>query len=516
MGQRRLDRAAGAWRVIAKVALYVATVAVFVAAIVGILRVGSRLERAAQGVPATMGVEGAAASADAPAPDVATGPVPRGAPAAASGGDGADGGALAQLRHHLREPLPLLLLQVVVIVIAARLMGGLFRRFRQPAVIGEMIAGILLGPSLLGWAWPQAQAFLFPDASLGALRLLSQIGVVLFMFMIGIDLDAAHLRQMAHAAVWVSHVSIVVPFLLGTALALALYRSLAPAGTSFTAFALFMGIAMSITAFPVLARILEDRGLTHTPLGATAIACAAIDDVSAWCLLVLVVTIAQATALSGALVTFLLTVAFVAFMLLVVKRFGGRLLRSDIEGHGLIAGALSFVFLCAVATEVIGIHALFGAFLAGVAMPGPPSVRTYLRRRLEAFASVLLLPLFFAFTGLRTQIGLLDDLDGWLACAALIAVAIAGKIGGTMIAARITGMSWADSFALGAMMNTRGLIGLIVLDLGYELGILSPRVYSMMVLMALLTTFMAGPLLQVWAAMKRREAAEQAVATAAA
>ncbi len=238
------------------------------------------------------------ASATAPAPGVAPA-ASRAALPLMPAPPTADGGALAQLRHHLHDALPLLLLQVVVIVLAARLVGGLFRRWGQPAVIGEMIAGILLGPSLLGWLWPQAQAFLFPAASLGSLRLLSQIGVVLFMFMVGIDLDAAHLRRMAHAAVWVSHISIVVPFLLGTALSLALYRSLAPAGTPFTAFALFMGVAMSITAFPVLARILEDRGLTHTPLGATAIACAAVDDVTAWCLLALVVTIAKATALSG-------------------------------------------------------------------------------------------------------------------------------------------------------------------------------------------------------------------------
>src|SRR6185436_16271452 len=256
-------------------------------------------------------------------------------------------------------------------------------RFRQPAVIGEMLAGILLGPSLLGWLWPQAQAFVFPATSLGALRLLSQIGVVLFMFLVGIDLDAAHLRRMAHAAVWVSHLSITVPFLLGTALSLVLYRSLAAPGTSFTAFALFMGIAMSITAFPVLARILAERGLTQTPLGATAIACAAVDDVSAWCLLALVVTLAKATALSGALFTFLLTVAFVGLVLLVFKPLAARLLRGEVENEALVAGALAFVFLCALATEVIGIHALFGAFLAGVAMPRQGSVRTYLRRRLE-------------------------------------------------------------------------------------------------------------------------------------
>jgi Kef-type K+ transport system membrane component KefB len=484
---------------IRKVTVYVLVIGVFVAAIAGILRLGSQLDPAPQR-------DGAA---------VSTGPAA--APSHAAHAPAAPhGGFLDTLGTNLRAPLPLLLLQVVVIVVAARLMGGLFRRFHQPAVIGEMIAGILLGPSLLGWVWPQTQAFLFPPDSMGALRLLSQIGVVLFMFIVGIDLDAAHLRRTADAAVWVSHLSITVPFLLGTALSLVLYRSLAPAGTRFSAFALFMGTAMSITAFPVLARILEDRGLTRTPLGATAIACAAVDDVTAWCLLALVVTLVQATALIGALVTFALTAAFVLLMLLVVKPAASRLLRGTVEGEALVAGALSFVFLCALFTEVIGIHALFGAFLAGVAMPRHSSVHSYLRRRLETFASVLLLPLFFAFTGLRTQIALVDGLSGWLACAALIGVAIAGKIGGTMIAARITGIGWGDAFALGAMMNTRGLVGLIVLDLGYELGILSPPVFSMMVLMALLTTFMTAPLLQLHAAWKRRKAPAADAAEAAA
>ena len=475
---------------IRKVAVYVAVIGLFVVAIVAILRYGSRLEQA-PGVPAAEQHPPAAAAAPAKQP----------APA-----EETPAGWIAPLRHNLADPLPRLLLQLVVIVVAARTVGAIFKRWGQPAVIGEMIAGILLGPSLLGWLWPSAQAFLFPSSSLGALRLLSQIGVVLFMFLVGIDLDAAHLRSMAHAAVWVSHISITVPFLLGTALSLLIYRTLAPAGISFIAFALFMGIAMSITAFPVLARILEERGLSRTPLGATAIACAAVDDVTAWCLLALVVTIVKAGALSGALVTFLLTIAFVGFMLLVLKPAATRLLPTEVGGEALIAGAVSFLFLSALATEVIGIHALFGAFLAGVAMPRHPSVRSYVRRRLETFAAVLLLPLFFAFTGLRTQIGLLDDLAGWLVCLGVLGVAIAGKLGGSMLAARVTGMSWPDSFALGALMNTRGLVELIVLNLGYDLGILSPRVFSMMVLMALVTTFMTGPLLHAWVWMKRQSA----------
>jgi K+:H+ antiporter len=199
----------------------------------------------------------------------------------------------AGLRETLADPLSILLLQIVAIVVAARLMGALFKRMGQPSVIGEMVAGILLGPSLFGLLFPDALAFLFPAASLGNLKLFSQVGVILFMFLVGMDLDLRHLREKAHAAVMVSHTSILLPMLLGVGLALFLYGTQAPAGVAFSSFALFMGIAMSITAFPVLARILEERGLTKTPLGNTSIACAAVDDVTAWCLLAIVVAIAR-------------------------------------------------------------------------------------------------------------------------------------------------------------------------------------------------------------------------------
>ena len=398
------------------------------------------------------------------------------------------------------DPLPLLLLQVVVVVVVARLVGSLFKRFGQPSVIGEMLAGILLGPSLLGWVWPAGQQLLFPANSMGALRLLSQIGVILFMFVVGADLDLTHLRQRAQAAVVISNASIILPFLLGTVLSLAFYRDLAPAGTSFASFALFIGIAMSITAFPVLARILEERGLSKTVLGATAITCAAVDDVSAWCLLAVVVAIAKAGAPSGALVTVLLTIVFIAVMLLVARPIARRAIGARIDGEAgtkaMLAGVLCFVFLSALTTEAIGIHALFGAFLAGVAMPRQPLVRDHVVKRLEAFSSVFLLPLFFAFTGLRTEVGLLNDARSWLIFLAVVAVAVVGKLGGSMLAARITGFGWSDAFALGALMNTRGLVELIVLNVGYDLGILSPRIFAMMVLMALITTFATGPLLQ--------------------
>jgi len=403
------------------------------------------------------------------------------------------------LFDRLHTPLGVLLLQLIVIILAARAIGAVFLRIGQPAVTGEMLAGILLGPSLLGLVVPQAQAFLFPAASLGALSLLSQVGVLLFMFVVGIEVDLQHLHKKAQAAVLVSHASIIVPFFLGAAVSLLIYQQLAPATISFSAFALFMGIAMSITAFPVLARIIEERHLTRTPLGIIAIACAAVDDITAWCMLAVVVAMVKADGLAGASLTIALALVFIFAMLFVVRPQAARLLRAgdfdETHSKGLVAGVLIFVFASALLTEAIGIHALFGAFLAGVVMPSNNRLRGFLRERLETFSSVFLLPLFFAFTGLRTQIGLLDDWPSWLLCAGLIAVAIAGKLGGSMLAARWTGMGWKDSFSIGVLMNTRGLVELIVLNIGYDLGILSPRIFTMMVLMALVTTFMTGPIL---------------------
>jgi Kef-type K+ transport system membrane component KefB len=289
-----------------------------------------------------------------------------------------------------------------------------------------------------------------------------------------------------------------------------MYRTLAPAGVPFSAFALFIGVTMSITAFPVLARIIEERRMSRSYLGTTAIACAAVDDVTAWCLLAVVVAIVKSNGMGGSLLTVGLTLLFIAVMLFVVKPRTARLVGEHSEDGqagsiGLLAGIFAFLFASALFTEAIGIHALFGAFLAGVCMPADSGLRKFLRERLETFSSVLLLPLFFAFTGLRTQVGLLNDWGSWLMCAGIIAVAIAGKLGGSMAAARWTGMSWGDSFSLGALMNTRGLVELIVLNLGYDLNILSPRIFAMLVLMALVTTFMTGPLLTLRDIVGRRK-----------
>ena len=401
--------------------------------------------------------------------------------------------------ENLRSSITILLLQLIVIIIAARLVGRLFLMFGQPAVIGEIVAGILLGPSLLGFLSPSTMAFLFPDNSMGTLRLLSQIGVIIFMFTVGMELNAQHLREKAQAALLISHASIIVPFFLGVALSLVIYRIFAPPDISFVAFALFIGIAMSITAFPVLARILEERRLSKSYIGTTAITCAAVDDVTAWCLLAIVVAVSKADGLTASLAPIILSLIFIGFMIFLVKPLSDRIIDSRVNderrGKALVAGVLAFVFACAWFTEVIGIHALFGGFLAGVVMPSAAGFRSFLRERLETFSSTVLLPLFFAFTGLRTQVGLLDDWQTWLIGAGIIAVAIVGKLGGSTLAGRWTGMSWRESFSIGALMNTRGLVELIVLNIGYDLGILSARIFAIMVLMALITTCMTGPLL---------------------
>ncbi|MCX6904694.1 MAG: cation:proton antiporter, partial [Verrucomicrobia bacterium] len=407
---------------------------------------------------------------------------------------------MSGLKENLEHPLSRLLIQLVLIMLAARGVGSVFVRLGQPAVIGEMVAGLLLGPSLLGWLWPAGFNTIFPASSLGSIRLLSQIGVCLFLFVVGMELDVDHLRHRAQTAVLVSHVSIVFPYFLGVAVSLFLYAKLAAPGASFASFALFMGIAMSITAFPVLARIIEERGLSGTPLGSTAITCAAVDDATAWTILALVVAVAQAGSLATCVLSVALAVAYVGVMLFGVKprlpRWMG-VARTDGQGRGqrLMVCTLAFLFSSALFTEIVGLHALFGAFLAGVVMPRESEFCHYLRVRIENMSSVFLLPLFFAFTGLRTQIGLLNSTESWLICLGLIGIATLGKLGGSMLAARWTGLGWHDSFSLGALMNTRGLMELIALNVGYDLGILSPSIFAMMVIMALITTLLTGPLL---------------------
>lgn len=401
--------------------------------------------------------------------------------------------------QNLSEPLTILLLQIIVIMAFARLFGFLFKKIGQPAVIGEIVAGIVLGPSIVGAFFPEINHFLFPAASLGTLNFLSQIGLILFMFIIGMELDLKAIGKQAYAAVIISHASIIIPYTLGMGLAYFIYRDYAPAGTSFLSFALFMGIAMSITAFPVLARILQEKGLTRSRLGAMALTCAAADDLTAWCILAAVIALVKSGSSISVLYTIGLAILYVLIMLKLVRPYLDRLshVYDNKEKKRTPIIALLFVLLIvsSYVTSIIGIHALFGAFMAGVIMPSSFSFRKIVIDKIEDVSIILLLPLFFVITGLRTQIGLINESAMWITFGWIILVAVAGKFGGSALAARMVGQSWKDSLSIGVLMNTRGLMQLIVLNIGYDLGILSPEIFAMMVLMALVTTFMTGPAL---------------------
>jgi Kef-type K+ transport system membrane component KefB len=408
-------------------------------------------------------------------------------------------GFLLSLWHNIQSPLALLLAQIITIIIAARILGWLAVKIGQPAVIGEIIAGILLGPSFVGAFLPVFSSALFPVQSLGNLHFLSQIGLILFMFIVGMELDFKTLKNRAKDAVIISQMSIVIPFTLGLGLAYFLYNSYAPQGIPFLSFGLFIGIAMSITAFPVLARIVHERGIQKTPLGAMVITCAAVDDITAWSLLAAVVAVAKAGSALSSIFTILLAVIYVLVMLKVIRPFLNRVgdlhpTRENLS-KPVIAIFLGTLIVSAYLTEIIGLHALFGAFMAGAIMPQNIRFKNLLIEKIEDVAVILLLPLFFVFTGLRTQIGLINDFNLLGITGIIILVAVTGKFVGSALAARLVGQNWQDSLSIGALMNTRGLMELVVLNIGYDLGILSPEIFSMMVIMALVTTFMTGPTL---------------------
>ncbi len=394
-----------------------------------------------------------------------------------------------------------LLGEIALILALSQVMGRLFVYLQQPKVMGEMVAGIMLGPSLLGWLFPDAAHLLFPTEAVGYLNILSQIGVIFFLFLVGLELDPKLIRNRGQAAVVVSHVSIVAPFLLGGALALYLYPLVFndTPRMRFSSVALFMGAAMSVTAFPVLARILTERNLHKTSVGAIAITCAAVDDISAWCILAFVVGFAQAEGLGPGLWTGALAAAYVAVMFFVVRPLLGRLqglyARQGRLGRGTTALILLLVLASACATEAIGIHALFGAFLMGAFMPKGTRFVREVNGKIEDFTVLLLLPIFFAYMGLRTQIGLLNSGELWMLTGLIVLTACAGKFGGSTLAARACGMNWRESSAIGILMNTRGLMQLVILSVGRELGVISDAVFVMMVLMALVTTFLTSPVL---------------------
>jgi len=391
------------------------------------------------------------------------------------------------------------LFALVVIVIAARTLGAVFRWFHQPQVMGEVVAGLLLGPSFLGWLAPQLSSQLLPPAIAPFLAVIAQVGVILFMFLVGLEMDTNLLRQRTQATIAISHTSIVVPFLLGAGLALWLYPRFAGGGISFTAFALFIGVAMSVTAFPVLARILTDTKMQTSRMGVLSLACAAVDDVTAWCLLGLVVGVARAQP-GHVLLTVAGAIAFILFVLLIARRGAVWLARCQTSQgtttQPMFAIVCVSLLLSALLTERIGIHALFGAFLLGAIVPHDSHLARDIREKCEDLVIVLFLPVFFAFTGMRTQVGLLKEPADWLVCVVIVLIASLGKFGGSFFAARITGSDSREAASLGILMNTRGLMELVVLNVGLDLGVLSPTLFAMFDLMAVVTTLATTPILQ--------------------
>jgi Kef-type K+ transport system membrane component KefB len=404
------------------------------------------------------------------------------------------------------------LFALAVVVAVGHVMGRLLSAIGQPPVIGEVLGGIVVGPSVLGRVWPEAVAFILPPAAVPSLAMISQLGVALYMFVVGLSLDLGRIRHKAGAAVAISNAGIVTPFVLGSILALYLFPRFATADVSFTSFALFSGVAMSITAFPVLARILTDNGMSRTEVGSIALTCAAADDVTAWCLLAFVVGVVRAS-VQDALVVSLLTAVFVAGMFLVARPLIHRVvakLDGAAIGRGTIAVTLVALLLSMLVTEAIGVHLIFGAFLLGALIPHESGLARALTTRMEDLVSILFLPAFFSLTGMRTQVGLVETGAEWAAVALIILVATVGKFGGSAVAARLSGLGWRQSAILGALMNTRGLMELIVLNIGLELGVISPTLFTMMVLMALVTTIMTTPLMRLVRGGEQQETALRA------
>src|SRR5213082_587187 len=400
-----------------------------------------------------------------------------------------------------------ILLQLVVSLVVVQIFGYLSGRIGQQWVIGEILAGLALGPSLLGAFWPGLKIQLFPAAALPTLQTLGDIGLVLYMFSLGARLDTHLMLRQSRTAIVTSISTILLPLLLGALLGLFLYPGLAGQHANLVSFILLVGTAMAVTAFPVLARLLAEKDMLGTRVGMLALTCAAIDDVIAWCLLATVVALIHAKGLTSSLLTIGLTILFIGFMLGMLRPLLAYADRRIQSKQVLVALSIILLLLSAYATNAIGIHPVFGAFLMGIILPRR-TVFIEQVRSLDQVNNLLFLPLFFVYSGLRTQIGLISAPALWLICLLVLAVACAGKILSGSLSVRWMGESWRESLSLGVLMNTRGLVDLIVLNIGLDLGVLSPTLFAMLVIMALVTTMMASPLLPLLGYRQKRQQQE--------
>ncbi|MDR2824438.1 MAG: cation:proton antiporter [Prevotellaceae bacterium] len=404
------------------------------------------------------------------------------------------------LLENFSSPFAILLVQIIIVLFVARILGFLFKKIGQPGVIGEILAGIVLGPSLIGAYFPEFFNFLFPAHSLDNLSTISNIGLILFMFVVGMELDMRVLREKIGESVAISQAGIIFPFALGMGLAYFLYERFVPPSVPFLSFALFVGVSMSITAFPVLARIAQERGLSKSKLGTVILACAAINDIMAWCILAVIIAIAKAGTVASSLYTIAFAATYVVVMLKVAKPFLKKISEFYSSRENLNKSVVAVYFLVlllsAFCTELIGIHALFGAFMAGAIMPDNKQFRDIFVEKIEDVATIIFLPLFFVYTGLRTKLGLLNEVSLWETAGLITLVAIVGKLVGSAVAAKYVGRhSWRNSLVVGTLMNTRGLMELVAINIGYDLGVISSEIFVMLVLMALVTTFMTSPML---------------------
>jgi Kef-type K+ transport system membrane component KefB len=387
-----------------------------------------------------------------------------------------------------------ILLQIIAVLLISQLFSYICHLLGQQWVIGEILAGLALGPSLLGWLFPGLELYLFPADTLPTLQTLGDIGLILYMFSLGMKFDINMLLQQSKRAFIVSLSGILLPFILGAILSCFLYPGLAGPNASFVSFALLIGTAMAITAFPVLARMLTERNMLETRIGSLVLTSASVDDVAAWCLLALVVATVHVQGLFSEMLLIGKVILFLTTMLFVVRPLFKYVMKYISSQHMQIVLSIVILLLSAFITNTIGIHPIFGAFIAGVIMPRQVAL-TGQFHSIDKVNNCIFLPIYFVFSGLQTHLGLIHGQDLWLICLLIFAIACAGKLVGGTLSTRLMGDSWREAISVGILMNTRGLVELIVINIGLQLGVLSPTLFVMLVIMAVLTTMITSPLI---------------------